>query len=280
MDNTSYSTAGFRNKSILEALDSIQKSGYPSVEIGCGSHIDQPLKNEELNNFNKELKSRNLKARSIHAPSGLTTLGATTEEWRIKEANTLASFIIFASDIGASDMVIHPIPNPIFVPDADNPNNPSIMEKAVARSLDYLIPIAEKYGIRMNLENFPYHCNYPYRSMKELRLLVEQYPADQLGLILDTGHVGVMGDEIVEEIKSAGDRLKGTHLHDVNGNQDGDDHKGPNRGILNWDDMLKTLKEIQYSGPYTFETIVTQENETEEELAIFTRTFAKTWLSI
>ena len=44
--------------------------------------------------------------------------------------------------------------------------------------------------------------------------------------------------------------------------------------------MLKTLKEIQYSGPYTFETIVTQENETEEELAIFTRTFAKTWLSI
>ena len=55
MDNTSYSTAGFRNKSILEALDSIQKSGYPSVEIGCGSHIDQPLKNEELNNFNKEL---------------------------------------------------------------------------------------------------------------------------------------------------------------------------------------------------------------------------------
>ena len=50
MDNTSYSTAGFRNKSILEALDSIQKSGYPSVEIGCGSHIDQPLKNEELNN--------------------------------------------------------------------------------------------------------------------------------------------------------------------------------------------------------------------------------------
>ena len=116
--------------------------------------------------------------------------------------------------------------------------------------------------------------------MKELRLLVDQYPANQLGLILDTGHVGVMGNEIVEEIKSAGDRLKGTHLHDVNGNQDGDDHKGPNRGILNWNDMLKALIEINYSGPYTFETIVTKENETEEELAIFTRTFAKTWLSI
>ena len=57
MDNTSYSTAGFRNKSVLEALDSIQKSGYPSVEIGCGSHVDHPLKNKELNDFNKELNN-------------------------------------------------------------------------------------------------------------------------------------------------------------------------------------------------------------------------------
>ena len=176
--------------------------------------------------------------------------------------------------------IIHPIPNPIFVPDPDNPNNPTIMEKAVTRSLDYLIPIAEKYGVRMNLENLPYHCNYPYRSMKELRLLVDKYPANQLGLILDTGHVGVMGNEIVEEIKSAGDRLKGTHLHDVTGNQDGDDHKGPNRGVLKWDDMLETLIEINYSGPYTFETIVTKENDSEEELALFTRTFAQSWLSI
>ena len=280
MDNTSYSTAGFRKQTLQQALDSIQKAGFPAVEIGCNPHANNPFKNVALTEFTKELDSRNLKPRSIHAPSGLTTLGATTEEWRIKEMKTLESFIIFASDIEASDMVIHPIPNPIFVPDADNPNNPEIMKKAVARSLDYLMPIAEKYGIRMNLENLPYHCNYPYRSMKELRLLVNQYPANQLGLILDTGHVGVMGNEIVEEIKSAGERLKGTHLHDVNGNQDGDDHKGPNRGLLNWDDMLETLIEIDYSGPYTFETIVTKENETEEELAIFTRTFAKTWLSI
>ena len=280
MDNTSYSTAGFRKQTLQQALDSIKKAGFPAVEIGCNPHANHPFKNVALNEFIKELDTRNLKPRSIHAPSGLTTLGATTEEWRIKEAKTLESFIIFASDIGASDMVIHPIPNPIFVPDPDNPNNPTIMEKAVTRSLDYLIPIAEKYGVRMNLENLPYHCNYPYRSMKELRLLVDKYPANQLGLILDTGHVGVMGNEIVEEIKSAGDRLKGTHLHDVNGNQDGDDHKGPNRGILNWNDMLKTLIEINYSGPYTFETIVTKENETEEELAIFTRTFAQTWLSI
>ena len=280
MDNTSYSTAGFRKQTLQQALDSIKKAGFPAVEIGCNPHANHPFKNVALNEFIKELDTRNLKPRSIHAPSGLTTLGATTEEWRIKEVKTLESFIIFASDIGASDMVIHPIPNPIFVPDPDNPNNPTIMEKAVTRSLDYLIPIAEKYGVRMNLENLPYHCNYPYRSMKELRLLVDQYPANQLGLILDTGHVGVMGNEIVEEIKSAGDRLKGTHLHDVNGNQDGDDHKGPNRGILNWNDMLKALIEINYSGPYTFETIVTKENETEEELAIFTRIFAKTWLSI
>ena len=281
MDNTSYSTAGFRKQTILPALDGIQKAGFPAVEIGCKEpHVDRPLKNDELNNFITGLNERNLKARSIHAPSGLTTLGATTEEWRLREIKTLESFIVFASDIGAADMVIHPIPNPIFVPDAGNPEIPGIIDKAVPRSLDYLIPIAEKYGVRMNLENLPYHCDYPYRSMKELRVLVDQYPEKQLGLILDTGHVGVMGNDIAEEIKSAGDRLKGTHLHDVNGNQDGDDHKGPTRGVLNWNVMLNTLNEIKYSGPYTFETIIPTENETEEELAIFTRNFAKSWLTI
>ena len=44
--------------------------------------------------------------------------------------------------------------------------------------------------------------------------------------------------------------------------------------------MLNTLNEIKYSGPYTFETIIPTENETEEELAIFTRNFAKSWLTI
>jgi sugar phosphate isomerase/epimerase len=110
--------------------------------------------------------------------------------------------------------------------------------------------------------------------MAELRPLVDPYPTEHLGLILDTGHVGVLGNEIVDEIRAAGPRLRGTHIHDVEGSEDGMDHRGPTRGFLNWDDLLGTLKEINYPGPYTFETIIPAESETLDELAAYTRRFA------
>ena len=73
--------------------------------------------------------------------------------------------------------------------------------------------------------------------------------------------------------------MKGTHIHDVD-HPKGTDHIGPRRGFLNWESLLQTLQEINYSGPYTFESIIPKENETTESLAIYVREFAKSWLSI
>ena len=114
--------------------------------------------------------------------------------------------------------------------------------------------------------------------MKELRPLVDQYPSDYLGLILDTGHVGILGDNMVDEITIAGSRLRGTHIHDVD-RPKGTDHIAPKRGFLNWESLLQTLQKIQYSGPYTFETNIPKENETTKSLAIYVREFANSWLT-
>jgi len=93
------------------------------------------------------------------------------------------------------------------------------------RSIDDLIPTAEKTGVRFNLENLPYQCDYPYRTMKELRVLIDDYPKECVGLIIDTGHVGVLRDDPVAEINAAGDRLCGTHIHDVVGKTNDGDHR-------------------------------------------------------
>lgn len=275
MDDTSYSTAGFTDRGLEQALDIVATVGFPQVEVsGLYPHLEHRLTGKGLSNFLSGVESRGLKVRTMHAPSGRTTLGTTDPEWREQAVATLHDYILFLSDLGGTDMVIHPIPNPKVVENANSPETAELVKEGVFISLDRLVPVAQKVGVRINLENLPYHCNYPYRTMAELRLLVDPYPTEHLGLILDTGHVGVLGNEIVDEIRSAGSRLKGTHLHDVEGTENGTDHRGPTRGFLNWDDLFGTLEEIDYSGPYTFETSVPAVGETPEELATFARQFA------
>ena len=275
MDDTSYSTAGFADRGIEQALDIVATVGFQQVEVlGRDPHLGTRLTGKSLSDFLSRVESRGLKVRTMHAPSGRTTLGTTDKEWRQQEISTLQDYILFLSDLGGTDMVIHPIPNPIFVENAHDTETAELVKEGVSISLDRLVPVAQNAGVRINLENLPYHCDYPYRTMAELRTLVDPYPLEHLGLILDTGHVGVLGNEIVDEIRSAGSRLCGTHLHDVEGTKDGTDHRGPTRGFLNWDDLLDTLEEIDYQGPYTFETSVTAIDETPEELAAFARQFA------
>jgi sugar phosphate isomerase/epimerase len=174
-------------------------------------------------------------------------------------------------------MVVHPIPNPGFVPDAQDPALPRLIRDAVPRSLDDLVPAAEEAGIRMTLENLPYKCDYPLLTVEELRPLVDGYPRDQVGLVVDTGHVGVHRMDPVAEIRAAGERLHGTHLHDVDFSQPDADHRAPTHGGLDWNAILGALSEVGYAGPWTFEVAVPSHDESPEELARITREVATDW---
>ena len=87
--------------------------------------------------------------------------------------------------------------------------------EATRRSLDELVPVANTTGVRMLLENLPYACHYPFLVMGELRPLVDAYPEAAVGLVVDTGHAWTSGNDPAAEIRTAGSRLWGTHLQDV-----------------------------------------------------------------
>ena len=277
MDNTSYSSAGFRDRGIEEALDGVAAAGFPQVEVqGQSPHVAEPLTGQDLVAFRRRIEARGLRARSIHAPAGRAILGAPDEEWRKRNMELLGRYLQFAGELGATEMVVHPVPNPIFVDD-DGPETPQKVRDAVPRSLDDLVPVAEAAGVRMTLENLPYHCAYPYLTMKELRPLVDDYPEGQVGLILDSGHVGLHDMDPAEEIRTAGSRLRGTHLHDVDYNVEDGDHRAPEHGGFDWGKIREALIDIDYPGPWTFEVIVPNNDEPPDELARITRDFAVGW---
>lgn len=268
MVRVSYSSAGFEDRDIEAALDATAAAGFRFTELcGRAPHISQPFTGEALVGFHRRLLARGLQASSVHGPTAPHILGAPEEAWRQKAVKVLADYIRFTAAVGAPDMVIHPVPNPSLMEDADHPSMPGRICDAARRSLDDLLSVAEESGVRMLLENLSYRCAYPYLTMRELRPLVDGYPDPLVGLLVDTGHAWVIGNDPVEEIRVAGDRLRGIHLQDAEHGGTSDRHWVPTHGDLPWDAIVDALFQVGYPGAWTFEAHRGRHGETSEEAA-------------
>lgn len=279
MTDIGYSTVSFTDRDVEAALDAIAEAGFTQAEIlGQGPHVEAPLTGQALLDFRSRREARGLNGGTVHAPMGRYVLGAPEEEWRREEVAVLADYVRFTAGVGAFAIVIHPIPNARFVTDPDDPQLPRRMRDAVLRSLDDLVPVAGKAGVRILLENLPYHGDFPLLTMKELRPLVDSYPAEALGLVIDTGHAWTLKNDPVGEIRAAGSRLWGTHLQDVDRDDPQDNHWVPTHGGLDWDAIRAALAEVNYAGAWTFEVGQHGRNdETPEQLARLTRELADAW---
>ena len=278
MSEISYSTLGFSDRDVEAALDAIADAGFTRAEIlGQEPHVAVPPTGQDLLDFRSRLETRGLAGGTVHAPLQRNVLGAPEEDWRVEKVEVLASYIRFAASLGSTALVIHPVPNPIFVPDPEHPELPQRMRDAVRRSLDDLVPIAQETGICIFLENLPYHCEYPFLTMEELRPLVDPYPMEALGLVIDTGHAWTLKNDPVTEILAAGPRLWGTHLQDVDYDDPQDNHWVPTHGGLDWDAVHTAFAQVEYAGLWTFEVAKGRHGESPEELARLTRQVAAGW---
>ena len=273
-----YSTVGFRDRSLDKALQAIAGIGFKQVElVGVEPHLDHILDTNAAGELRRELDSLGFTETTVHAPMGTVVLGAPEKVWRSEAVETLAHYIRMSAEIGAKGIVIHPVPNPCFVPDPNAPGIHGKIETAVEQSLEELIPIANRAGIRILLENLPYDCSYPLLDMTGLRRLVQDYPEKVLGLVVDTGHAWTSGISPEKEILTAGERLWGTHLQDVDGINPNDNHWAPTRGDLDWSAICNALATVGYGGSWTFESYNPRSGETPEELAVICRSAADSW---
>ena len=287
MSKASYSTYGFGNLDAAQALERVAASGFRYVEFCCDTHAPGDRPSKYAVSTREHLEKYGLTATTVHAPARRNTLGATDEDWRRKANAVLADTLRFSGEIGAAGMVVHGIPNPNFVPqDREIHSFYSVMVDAMRRSVEELIPVAEEADVRILIENLPYNADlrtsswdgdYPLMRMAELRPFVDDFPAKQVGLVVDVGHAWTNGDDPATEIRVAGDRLGGTHLQDVDGDNPQDNHWPPLHGGLNWISIFEALDQIYYRGMYTFEVINGVFDESADELAKLTFAVAKKW---
>tara|TARA_Y100000588_G_scaffold139481_1_gene153312 strand:+ start:3491 stop:4372 length:882 start_codon:yes stop_codon:yes gene_type:complete len=287
MVQVSYSTYGFPGGEFEPTFEQIAEIGFECVEFACDRHgvEDHPL--EIAADVKRALDHQNLTATTVHAPARRNVLGAPDNEWRTQAIAVLADALRLTGEIGARGLVIHGIPNPMFLPqDQDMRSFYTEMVDAMRRSVEDLIPVAEQAGVRILLENLPYNWDlraagrdgdYPLMHVEDLRAFIEPFPFDQVGLIVDVGHSWTNGQDPASEILAAGNRLWGTHLQDVDRDDPQDNHWAPLQGGLDWPSILKAIEEVNYAGAHTFEIIRPRHDETAEELARMTFSAAQSW---
>ncbi len=135
--------------------------------------------------------------------------------------------------------------------------------------LEFLAPMAKDYGITLCLENL-YNsqgakmvegpCCNPYKAIERIDALNDKFGAEVFGFCYDTGHGNLVGLDPYKFISTIGKRIKVLHVHENDGIADL--HQIPftftrtrdNKSVLDWDGVLKGLKEISFDGTINFET--------------------------
>ena len=227
-------------KTIKEAgFDAIDMSYYyDAAEFFLGD--DYIEKAEEVK---KALKKYNLKCRQAHAPIecyyNMEQNDASIEYVRLKRA------IESAGIIGINHIVVEGIEVP--APHASYLN------------LDYnynfykkLEPLCEKHNVIIAVENLRKSFTYPDLMNEIIRRLNSPW----FKALVDVGHTWVRADmqpgEYIRSLDSG--IICGLHVHDTHGIRQGvDEHLLPWSAEIDFDDLMKALKEVGYKGDLTLE---------------------------
>lgn len=112
---------------------------------------------------------------------------------------------------------------------------------ALMRSLDELIPYAEKRDIRLGFENRRHIHEMP--NFEEMQTLLAHYPQRTVGYWHDTGHAEAQAraglTPHADWLRTFGDRLVGMHLHDLVISSAFSDHEPPGGGVVDWQGLGK-----------------------------------------
>ena len=124
------------------------------------------------------------------------------------------------------------------------------------RTLTHLAPFAEyavKKGVSIALENMPIYNNdgSVIRYCASVEDVCEMADALGFSVCFDFGHANTIGARMSEFISYIGRRLTVLHVNDNMGTLD--DHLPIGDGSIDWDDAMRGLKSIGFSGTFNYE---------------------------
>lgn len=236
---------GFLNEE--EALISIKKAGFDAYDCSfCDCDSTYPIYQDDYIEHYKKLRKfadeLGLVCNQTHSPFPTYRVG--NEEYNEHIKMMLIRSIEVTKILGAEICIVHPWND--FSPE----QNAELVYLPLVETL-------KKHGVKAAVENMwnfslgndhvvPAACSTADNFIAHMKLL----PKEHFVACLDLGHASLFGDT-AKMIKDLGPYIKALHVHDTDLRRDL--HTVPYFGNMNWDSICLALKQINYSGDFSFE---------------------------
>lgn len=271
-----YSTNGFTERSLTEALNLIASVGYRGVELlgdrphwtaEEGTELSAPSLRRLLGDLDLKITNINGNTAMFCWPAWMPetlfepSLNHRDALVRQKRIDIVYALFDWAAELGAPRVSI----TSGRVPGLSRPEE----ERArFAESVHLLCERAHQLGLQLSVE---YEPGLLIERWTEVRDLIDQVAHPALGANLDLGHARCSGEDPHEAIRGLAGRIWNIHIEDILGTKHY--HLVPGDGDMDLSAYLKTLRDVRYDGALTVELYTYAHAEQNRDLDAAQRAF-------
>jgi sugar phosphate isomerase/epimerase len=203
------------------------------------------------------LADRGLAVRTLNMPNVDLNVAGATAEMRAYTLGILRSIVELAGDLGASGVVLGP--------GKQNPLMPAPVERMLGHffaALDQLVPLAERAGTSLYVENMPFAF---LPGIDELLAALDRYGDAGVGVVYDVANGHFIGEDVPAALRRCRERLRIVHLSDTA--QDVYRHAAVGLGTVDFAAVPGVLAEIGHDARPILEIIATDADRAIDESA-------------
>ncbi|WP_122120825.1 sugar phosphate isomerase/epimerase family protein [Alistipes megaguti] len=226
-----------------ENLARIKEAGVDYVEVTFNYFWRNAPENEcytRAYEVKKRIDEAGLKVWSCHLPfSRQLDISVLDPQQREENVLFMERMIRLAAIFDPQRLVLHPSSEPI----ADNERETRMQNSA--NSIGRLALAAKEIGVMLCIENLPRTCLG--RNSDEILQLIANYP--EVMVCFDSNHL--LKEDHAHFFEQVGNRIGTIHASDYD--RKDERHWLPGKGIIDWSDFLRKLKQSGYNGVFMYE---------------------------
>ena len=244
------------NKTPYEFIDFAKEQGLDGVELTLDDCLPATADEATCRKIAAYAAEKGVGLRTMATGHyGAESLGADDEAERVRAVEFTKKYLQIAAWLGVETILV--VPGSTSV--AWDPSRPKVAYgrcwEQSTKSLNELLPLAEKLGVNIALENVWMRF---LLSPMEWKLFLDQFASDRIGMYLDVGNclVYLPAEDYVALL---GKRVKAIHVKNWKGADCGGGLHGFGDSLLEGDvdfkALVAALDKVGYAGTFTAEMI-------------------------
>ena len=245
------------NMTIEKTIELLAQAGFDGIDfddIPYESEVSHSSYKEYAKHLKNVARSFGISFTQSHAP--ITTALLKSVDWNKELAvDRLCRSIEFSALLGAPNIIVHPIQHPEHATEPERvfEENISFLSKLAVCAKDNGVKIAVENMVMADLNGI-YSRAGVCADPIEVKKYIDALGKEAVTGCLDFGHSAIAGREPQHMLRAMGSEyITCTHIHDNDFVRDC--HQLPGILKMNWEEICRSMAEIDYSGDFTLECI-------------------------